>query len=195
MNKKKQSKHSKTDGRHSRLLSRLVYLNGTINEDSAQQCIQGLFGLSKVNSEPILLVINSMGGSIADMFAVHDAIRILPCPIYTLVLGRAYSAAAVLTIMMPSGRRFITPHSTMMIHRIRSGARGSLDDMQNHIQRDFAIQKRIARDVLKNTNLKKQMKRLMEKEHIIKAKDAVKYGMVDGVIDDMNQILKRSSPR
>ena len=170
-------------------LSRIVYLTGTIDDRSVQQNIESVFGFAAASDDPIMLVINSHGGSVSDMLALHDALMVVPCPIYTFVVGRAYSAAAVLAIIGEPGRRFIMPHATMMIHPLKSGCRGGVDEMKAHVERSSEMQDRIEQMLLDASDLKrKQMRRMMKNEIVLGAQEAVQSGMVDAVIADINTI-------
>lgn len=171
------------------LMGRVIHLTGSIDERMIQHKIEAVFGFAADGDDPILLVINSYGGSISDMLALHDTLMMVPCPIYTFVVGRAYSAAAVLAIIGEPGRRFIMPHATMMIHPLKSGCRGGVDEMKAHVERSSEMQDRIEQMLLDASDLKrKQMRRMMKNEIVLGAQEAVQSGMVDAVIADINTI-------
>lgn len=172
------------------LLKRTVYLTGTIDDNSAQQCIERLMSLSASGDEPILMLVNSCGGRTSSMFAIHDAIGLIPNEVYVVVMGHALSSAADLVIMQPKGRRFMTPNSTMLIHGVRTGVNGTLNDIENHIERGRSVEHRIEEAILHNTKLtRKKMKRLAKAEQFICSEDAEKWAMVDAVIANINAII------
>ena len=172
------------------LMGRIVYLTGSIDDRSVEQNIRSVFGLAaNGGNDPITLVINSHGGSVADTLALHDALMVVACPINTLIVGRAYSAAAVLAAISEPGRRYIMPNATMMIHDLKSGCRGGVNEMRSHVERSSEMQARIEQLILAATRLKrKRMRRMMRKEVVFGAHDAVKCGMVDAIIDDIDEI-------
>ena len=172
------------------LLSRVVHITGTIDDSSAQQCIQSLLSLAASDDSAILMVVNSPGGSTSSMFAIHDAIGLIPNRVYAVVIGHALSSAADLIIMQPKGNRLMTPNSTIMIHGVRTSySRGTLSEIENHVERGKDVERRIGKAILQNTNLtKKRMMRLMRAEQFINAKAAMKWRMVDAVIEDINSI-------
>lgn len=68
---------------------------------------------------PIYLHINSPGGFVFDSFSGFDTIQRIDSDVYTIVDGHCASGATILSIA--GSKRFITKHSIMMIHELRSG--------------------------------------------------------------------------
>ena len=62
------------------------------------------------NRKPILLYINSNGGSVPDGYALIDAIMISKTPVYTINQGYCYSMGFL--IYIAGKRRFAMPNST-----------------------------------------------------------------------------------
>lgn len=113
-------------------------------------------------SAPIYLHINSHGG---DLFASTAAVdHILQCPVdvYTIVEGAVASAATLMSIV--GKKRYIRPHSHMLIHQLSSSFSGKANEMK---------------DEMKNIN------RLMD----VMKKLYNEYTLVPD--DELSQILKR----
>ena len=75
------------------------------------------YGLD-VNDICIYLHINSLGGYVTDAFSGVDTIIKSEIPIYSIVEGYAASAATFLSIVCR--KRFMTRHSTLLIHQLFS---------------------------------------------------------------------------
>ena len=101
------------------LHSRQLHLTGNISEKVIQPLINQLMALQLVSDDPIVLWINSPGGSLSDGFAFIDAMRMSKVPIYTIVRGWACSMAALISIA--GHNRFMTENSWWMAHDIHAG--------------------------------------------------------------------------
>ena len=95
---------------------RLLSIRDEINQASAFEFALALQHLNSVSStEPITVLINSPGGSIDAGLLIYDAIQTSPAPVRLVVLGMAYSMAAIIFAGGQSGR-YILPNSKLMLH-------------------------------------------------------------------------------
>lgn len=69
----------------------------------------------KDKKEPILIVINSVGGSLSDSIAIRNLLDSLKNPIITVALGNCCSAAAML--FAAGKHRYVGENLTYMIHQ------------------------------------------------------------------------------
>ena len=75
--------------------TRVIYLNGEVDQDMAALAIKGLHILeTSSSSDPATILINSEGGSVVDGLAIYDAIQLAPFQVETRVVGVADSMAA-----------------------------------------------------------------------------------------------------
>ena len=71
---------------------RTIKLEGEVNEASAAAVVDQLLYLdSKSNTKPIILMINSPGGSVYHGRAILDAIDYVDAPVHAIVMGIAMS--------------------------------------------------------------------------------------------------------
>lgn len=87
------------------------------------------------NRKPILLYINSNGGSVPDGYALIDAIMISKTPVYTINQGYCYSMGFL--IYIAGKRRFAMPNSTFLMHDGSSCAWDSTAKMKDRV--DFEV--------------------------------------------------------
>lgn len=113
--------------------SRKIFLTGEVNEHMANDFVSELLYLAKTE-EPIDIYINSPGGSVNAGLVIYDIIQACEnkVPINMYCIGMAASMAAVILAGGQKGRRYILPHSKIMIHEplIRSGIGGSATSIQ-----------------------------------------------------------------
>jgi ATP-dependent Clp protease protease subunit len=111
------------------LKHRIVRLDGDVDTVSAAIIISSIRFLEKQNPrKPIQLLINSMGGSVVDGFAIIDTMRNCLCRIDTYVYGEASSIASA--ILAAGDRRYAAPNAEIMFHQPsgeRAGTHTSLD--------------------------------------------------------------------
>lgn len=162
---------------------RAVYLFGEITIEKAEDVILGLQTLSTVNQEkPIELYINSIGGCIDNQFAIHDAIRVCSCPVSTICIGTAYSAAALLVAAGDKGRRYCTKHSKFMVHPTTMEMEGKTAQLDAEIKQLRACTGAWLDLMAEYTKLsRKQWDNYLRRNYdvYISSGEAVEYGLVD----------------
>lgn len=101
------------------LHSRQLSLVGEVTEKKIEPLIQKLMALQLISDDPIVIWINSPGGSLADGFSLIDTMRMSKVPIYTVIRGWACSMAGLISV---SGhKRFMTENSQWMAHDVTAG--------------------------------------------------------------------------
>lgn len=172
---------------YSRLLKdRIIFLGSDVNEASANIIIaQLLFLQSEDAKKDIYFYINSPGGSVYDALAIYDTMQYVMPDIQTVGIGVQASAAAFLLSSGAKGKRFLLPHSTVMIHQPSSGTRGKVTDQEIDLKESIRIKKLLEDIMAKNTNqTAKRIHEDMERDYWLDAKEAVKYGIADKVIEN-----------
>src|SRR5579863_3833131 len=115
------------------LKSRRIFLSDAVTNDSAKEIIRKLWYLEASDpGKPILLVINSPGGSVDSGFAIWDQIKMLSSPVITLVTGLAASMGSLLSLVAGKGKRLSTPNARIMMHQPHIGGiiRGQATDLE-----------------------------------------------------------------
>ena len=165
---------------------RIVNVTGEFTEDMAEMVCDSLLVLEHDSSEKdILLVIESFGGSVLSCLRIIDQIKMLTCPVSTLVMGKAMSCGSILAVCGAPGKRFMGAHSVQLIHSLSSGVSGTVADMENDVKESKRLQEVLEGIYKKHTKLTaKQMKELMAKDSYITAADCVKWGMADAIVSD-----------
>lgn len=169
----------------SRLLKdRVIILSGEIDEKTSALVVSQLLYLqSEDKSAPILMYINSPGGSVTDGLAIIDTMNILSCPVETYCVGSCSSMASLICTSGTKGKRYILEHGRMMIHSVSSGIAGTI----NHIKRQYdeaSALNDILATILSHTTGKQKSKILkdIENDYFMSAKEAVDYGLVDKIL-------------
>ncbi len=173
---------------YSRLLKeRIIFLGEQVDQHTANLVVaQLLFLQAEDPKKDIYLYINSPGGSVYDALAIYDTMQHVKNDIQTVGIGMQASAAAFLLSSGTKGKRFILPHSTVMIHQPSSGTRGKVTDQEIDLRESLRVKKLLEEIMAGNTGQKiAQIHEDMERDRWMDAKEAQKYGIVDKVIETL----------
>jgi ATP-dependent Clp protease protease subunit len=171
---------------YSRLLrDRIIFLGDDVNEHTANLVVaQILFLENQDPNKDIILYINSPGGSVYDAMAIYDTMQFVKSDIQTVGIGMQASAAAFLLSSGTKGKRYLLPHATVMIHQPSSGTRGKVTDQEIDLREALRVKKMLEEIMARNTGQKQSKIHVdMERDFWMTAQEAVKYGVVDKVID------------
>jgi ATP-dependent Clp protease, protease subunit len=171
---------------YSRLLKdRIIFLQGTIDDDSANLVVaQMLFLQFDDPKADIHLYINSPGGSVTAGMAIYDTMHYITCDVATYCIGMAASMGATLLAAGTKGKRNALPHSEVMIHQVLGGARGSATDMMIRTK-NLLRTKKIMNEILQR-HTGQPMERIekdTDRDNFMTAKEAQEYGLVDHVLE------------
>ena len=108
-----------------------IFIRGDITPYSASMFASAMLYLSRDRS-PVSIYINSGGGEVSSGLLMYDIMQSYKGTIDIYCIGTAASMAAVLLAGGQKGRRFILPHSRVMIHEplIAGGMGGSATSIQ-----------------------------------------------------------------
>lgn len=171
---------------YSRLLKdRIIFVGEDINPHSANVIIAQLLFLE--NADPkkdIKMYINSPGGSVYDALAIYDTMQFISSDVQTVGIGLQASAAAFLLSSGAKGKRFILPNATVMIHQPSAGTRGKVTDMEIDLKEGLRLKSKLNQIMAQNTGQTiKRIESDMERDYWMPSDEALKYGIVDSVID------------
>ena len=171
----------------SRLLSeRIVFLNGQVDEQSANLVVAQILHLESSDSEKdIHLYINSPGGIITAGMAIYDVMQFVKPDVCTYVMGQACSMGSFLAQAGAPGKRFVLPNSRTMIHQPSGGARGMASDIEISYMEIMYWKKRLTElYVQHNTQGKtyEEFERNMDRDTFLSAQEALDFGLCDKII-------------
>lgn len=92
-----------------------VYAAETRAEFGTDQVVKSLLWLDSVKKDAVELWINSPGGMLEEMWAIHDVIRTMRSDVVTVGIGNISSAACLL-LAAGTGVRYVMPHASFMWH-------------------------------------------------------------------------------
>ncbi|MBI2444089.1 MAG: ATP-dependent Clp endopeptidase proteolytic subunit ClpP [Candidatus Magasanikbacteria bacterium] len=171
---------------YSRLLTdRIVFLGTPIDDTVANVIIaQLLFLENQAPDKDIKLYINSPGGSVTAGLAVYDTIQYIKPDVSTICVGLAASMAAVLLAAGAKGKRFALPNSEIMIHQVMGGVEGQASDIKIRAERILRIKDQLNKILAQHTGKELPVvEKDSDRDYFMSAEEAVKYGLVDKMIE------------
>ena len=178
---------------YSRLLNdRIVFLGEEINSVTANLVIAQLLHLESQDAEKdISLYINSPGGEVYSGLAILDTMNFIKPDVSTICVGMAASMAAVLLACGAKGKRFCLPNSMVMIHQPSGGAQGQQTEIEIAAEEIKSIRKNLNQILADATGQPfDKVKQDTERDHYLRATDALEYGLVDRIIANRSEAAK-----
>ena len=167
--------------------SRSVYLWGGVDDRSAKEVVNKFLLLDADKpGEEIKFFINSPGGVVTSGMVIYDTMKMLKSPVSTICMGLAASMGSILLSGGVKGRRFVYPHSEIMIHQPSLGGymQGVSIDLEITAKQTKRVKEVSARILAENCGKKmEQILKDFDRDYWMDAKEAIDYGIVDLVID------------
>ena len=169
---------------YSKLLNeRIIFLNGEINDTSANLIISELLYLNSISDDDIYLYINSPGGSVTAGLAIYDTMNYIKADVSTIVVGMAASMGAFLLAAGTKGKRYSLENSEIMIHEVLGGTKGQASIIKLEAERIIKIRDKMNKLLAKLTNQSiKKISKDTERDYFMDSKEALKYGIIDKII-------------
>jgi ATP-dependent protease ClpP protease subunit len=148
--------------------------------------IQSAFG----PSQPLLLKIDSFGGSAYGFIMLYEYLITLENPIVTYTTSKAISAGALLlSIAGTSGLRFASPHSSILVHELQSALfPDDIKNLENNLDNIKRLNETIMGLMAKSMGLKtaKDVRNLIKERSTghdlnLTAYEAKELGIIDEV--------------
>ena len=114
---------------------RIIVLGEELREGNGNRLMHQLLLLSAEDPRSdISLWINSPGGSVSAMLAIHDVMQLIPNDVSTVAMGMAASAGQFLLSAGTPGKRYALPHSRVLLHQGSAGIGGTAVDIEIQAQ-------------------------------------------------------------
>ncbi len=167
------------------LKERIIFLVGPVHDGMATLVVAQLLFLESENPDKdISMYINSPGGVVTAGLSIYDTMQYIRPKVSTLCIGQAASMGSLLLMAGEAGMRFVTPNARVMIHQPSGGFQGQASDIEIHAQEILNLRKRLNNLYVKHTGQKLAVvEKSMERDNFMSAEDALKFGLVDKVVD------------
>jgi ATP-dependent Clp protease protease subunit len=170
---------------YSRLLKERIIFLGTPIDDAVANLVmaQMLHLESEDPDKDINLYINSPGGDVASGFAVYDTMQYIKPDVSTICMGQAASFAAFLLLAGGKGKRFMLPHSRVLLHQPHGGAQGQAVDIEIQAKEILRYRKLLDELIAEHTGQPvEKITKDTDRDFILTPDEAKAYGIIDEVL-------------
>lgn len=169
--------------------NRTIYLWGPVEDKSAKDVVNKLLLLDADKpGQEIKFYINSPGGVVTSGFVIYDTMQMIKSPVSTICMGLAASMGSILLSGGKKGKRAIFPHGEVMIHQPSLGGyfQGVSADLEIHARQIQKTKELSARILAENCGQPyEKVLQDLERDYWMDAEEAIKYGIVDKIIDKL----------
>ena len=179
------------------LAQRIVFLGTQVDEVSANRvCAQLLILSAEDPRSDITLLINSPGGSVHAGLGIYDTMRLVPNDVSTLAMGFAASMGQFLLSVGAEGKRYALPHARIMMHQPSAGIGGTTADIEIQAENLQHTKATIERITAEHTGQSPEaISRDGDRDRWFTAEQAKEYGMVDRVVESLDDVRPAASRR
>jgi len=170
---------------YSRLLKeRIIFVGTAIDDDIANLVIaQMLFLESEDPDKDIHLYINSPGGVVTSGLAIYDTLQYIRPKVATLCMGQAASIAALLLAAGEKGKRFVLPHSRILIHQPMGGFQGQASDVDIQAREILRLRGELNQILVRHTHQPiERIEADTDRDFYMNGLQAKEYGIIDEVV-------------
>lgn len=182
--------------------SRIVYLGMPLVPAVTELIIAEMLYLQyKDRSKPIYLYINSTGTTRADGetvgfetegTAIYDTMSFIKNEVHTVGVGVAIGQSCMLLSAGQKGHRYMLEHATAMLHQPRVPPTGQRQAIEIQVKwREVLAQKQNMLQILSRTtgHSAEKLDKDMQRPLYMQPKDALAYGIIDGIVTPEKQII------
>lgn len=145
-------------------------------------------GMAPEERKPIKIFINSDGGSVDTVLHIIDMIGLSKTPVYTIGMGRVYSAGGLL--LMAGHKRYIFQHTSCLIHDGSSGTIGSIGKMLDNLEFTKELEKRMKKYILSSTKITEEVyDKNYRRDWFLFSDEMIELGIADEIVADIDTIL------
>jgi ATP-dependent Clp protease protease subunit len=170
------------------MMDRILWVAGPVNDQMSTVVSAQLMFLDNVEERDITMHVDSPGGSVKSGLSMVDVMNYVASDVNTINTGMAASMGSILLGNGEKGKRFSLPNSKVMLHQVSAGAQGHVEDMKISLEQAVKY----------NDNLftmlgeycgktKAQVIKDCNRDNWLDADEALKYGIIDGIIESKSK--------
>ncbi len=170
---------------YSRLLEdRIIFVGEPVQAHMVNSIVAQLLFLEKKDPDKdIIMFVNTPGGEVYSWMAIYDVMQYVKCDVSTICVGLAASMGSVILAGGTKGKRYALPHSKIMIHQPLGGAEWQASDIVIQAEEILKIKNMFIDLMAWHTGQKRdQVEKDMERNKWMTAEEALKYGIIDKII-------------
>lgn len=165
--------------------NRRIFLFGAVDETMVYSFTMQMISLMEDEQSEINIYINSPGGEVNSGLAIYDMIQACKAPVNMYCIGMAASMGALIFAGGQKGRRFMLPHSKVMIHEplILNGVGGSASSIKSTADAILHTRELLNGILAKHTGKTlEEINKATDHDNFMTAEEAIAFGLCDNVV-------------
>jgi ATP-dependent Clp protease protease subunit len=163
----------------------IITLFDDIDDDLAYTIITQLLYMDSLDSdEPIIMYINSPGGSVYAGLAIIDTMNLMRRKVTTIGMGICASMGASL-LFAGTGARKALPNCRIMIHSVSSGSgRATVHDQIVDLEETKYLQEKLLRMISNYSQVITfdEIEALTQRDKYLSPEETIKLGLIDSIV-------------
>ena len=183
--------HASTDNNVVDFSHNRIYFYSGVTRPKILKLNKGIFNLNinmlsktgplEYEPPPIILHINSYGGSVFAGLSAVDYIKNSKIPVTTVIDGCAASAATLMSCV--GAHRQMNRNACMLVHQLSGAMWGKFQEMQDDMQNSEMLMEKIKNIYKEHTKIpKKEMDNILKHDIWWEAEKCLQYGLIDEII-------------
>ncbi len=173
------------------LESRVIMISEGINSAVAKKVITHLLALDTQGDNPITVYLNSPGGEVNSGFAIYDTMKFLNSEVRIVCSGLTASIATVILLGAPKQHRYTLANTKFLIHQplIGGTVQGQASDLEITAREIIKTRKKI--NELLSQECGQPFAKVEEdttRDYWMSAKEAIEYGLVTKLVNNIKEI-------
>jgi ATP-dependent Clp protease protease subunit len=170
--------------------NRILWLRGEVSDDNCNELAARLIimnGEDKI--KPIILFINSPGGSVTAGMALYSMMTSISAPVWTVGLGLCASMGQFILSSGEPGHRFLLDETRVLMHQPSGGAGGTQTDVRIDADLILDMKRKMAELTAGQTG--HTVRKILtdnEYDHWYSSQEALDYGFVDHIVSTIDDI-------
>ena len=183
--------HASTDNNVVEFSHNRIYFYSGVTRPKILQLNKGIFNLNvnmlsktvplEYDPPPVMLHINSYGGSVFAGLSAVDYIKNSKVPVHTIIDGCAASAATLMSCV--GSHRMMHRNACMLVHQLSGKMWGKFQEMQDDMENSEMLMEKIKNIYREHTKIpKKEMDNILKHDIWWEAEKCLQYGLIDEII-------------
>ena len=169
---------------------RMVFLRGEIKDSVADDVAAQLLALDATGDDDVTLYIDSPGGDVTGLFAIHDTMQLVASRVHTRCVGMAASSAAVI-LATGTGVRSATPNARILIHQPHGGIQGTARDIEIHAKEFMILRERVDAILAERTGQPiERIRQDTDRDYWLTPEAAKDYGLIDEIVGARPRLVR-----
>jgi len=166
------------------MMDRILWVAGPVNDQMSTVVAAQLMFLDNLDEGvDIKMHVDSPGGSVKSGLSMVDVMNYISSDVITVNTGMAASMGSILLGNGQKGKRFSLPNSKVMLHQVSSGAQGHVEDMKISLEQAVKYNDTLFTMLGEYCGkTKAQVVKDCNRDNWLDADEALKYGIIDGII-------------